>query len=161
ARCVSRKARWPGESPLQASCIPMSPLRRFQATRVEPHSRRRDTAASRDVHCAPESCRSRRTGPVGLARSHHDLVVSDGPMWCPAAAGPLLLTEQGSSSPALHAPSEYRLAFACPRASPPRAPSLGSHPSSRHPLEESTHRRASRARLRSAPSVSHALDGLL
>ena len=42
-----------------------------------------------------------------------------------------------------------------------RAPSLGSSPSSRHQLEESTWRWASQARLRSARSVSHALDGLL
>jgi hypothetical protein len=42
-----------------------------------------------------------------------------------------------------------------------RTPPMGFVPSSRHQLEESTHRRASRARLRSARSVSHALDGLL
>ena len=50
---------------------------------------------------------------------------------------------------------------ACPRALPPRAPPLGSRPSSRLQLEESTTRWASRALLRSALSVSHALDGLL
>lgn len=42
-----------------------------------------------------------------------------------------------------------------------RAPPVGSGPSSRHQHQESTLRRASRARRCSARSVSHALDGLL
>ena len=42
-----------------------------------------------------------------------------------------------------------------------RAPSLGSRSHSRQKRTESTYRRASHARLRSAHSVSHALDGFL
>jgi len=82
-------------------------------------------------------------------------------MWSSAATGPLLLAKQGSSSRVLHSPSEFRLALACLRASPPQAPPLGSRPSSRHELGESTFRRTSRVHLCSALSVSHALDGLL
>jgi hypothetical protein len=81
--------------------------------------------------------------------------------WSSAATGPRLLAKTGSSSRVLRSPPEFLLAFTCLRASPPQAPSVGFHPSSRHQLEESTHRRASQARLRSARSVSHALDGLL
>ena len=82
-----------------------------------------------------------RTGPVGLARSHHCLDVSAGPRWSSAVAVPLLLAKQGSSSRELRSPSEFLLAVTCPRASPPRAPPLGFRPSSRHQLEESSTRR--------------------
>jgi hypothetical protein len=104
---------------------------------------------------------SRCTEPVGLARSRQCLAVSDGPLWSSTATVPLLLAKQGSSSRELHSPSEYLLAMTCLRASPPQAPPVGSRPSSRHQLEESTLRRTSRVRLCSARSVSHALDGLL
>ena len=59
----------------------MSPLRRFQASCSELASRHRAAAASRGVHYPAECCLYRRTEPVGLARSHPCLVVSDGPLW--------------------------------------------------------------------------------
>jgi len=108
---------------------------------IEPRSRRRVAAASHGVDYPAECCLCRRTGPVGLTRSHHCLDVSAGPRWSSAATVPLPLAKQGSSSRALRSPSEFLLAVTCPRASPPRAPPLGFRPSSRHQLEESSTRR--------------------
>ena len=128
---------------------------------TEPRSRRRVETASRGVRYSAESCLHRRTEPVGLARSRNCLVVSDGPIRSSGGAGPLHLAKQGSSSRELRSPSEFLPAVTCPGASPPRTPSLGSLPSSRPQLAESTHRRRSQRRLRSALDVSHVLDGLL
>jgi hypothetical protein len=139
----------------------MLSLRRFQASCTKPRSRRRVETASRGVRYPAESCLYRRTGPVGLARSRNCLVVSDGPMWSSGGTVPLHLAKQGSSSRELRSPSESLPAVTCPGALPPRTPSLGSLPSSRHQLAESTHRRRSQRRLRSALDVSHVLDGLL
>jgi hypothetical protein len=58
-------------------------------------------------------------------------------------------------------PTEYVAACHLPIARKLWAPPLGSRSHSRQKRTESTKRRASRARLRSALSVSHALDGLL
>jgi hypothetical protein len=57
-------------------------------------------------------------------------------------------------------PSEYVLLVTCPTPKR-RTPSLGSCSPSRHKRVKSTLRRVSHTRLRSALSVSHALDGLL
>jgi hypothetical protein len=57
--------------------------------------------------------------------------------------------------------SEYLLIHTRPSTSRPRAPSLGFRSQSRPQHPESTIRRASHAHLRSALSVSRALDGLL
>jgi hypothetical protein len=58
-------------------------------------------------------------------------------------------------------PTEYVAACHLPIARGLRAPSLGFRSPSRHKRVESTIRQASQARLRSALSVSRALDGLL
>lgn len=118
-------------------------------------------AASRGAGCACECCKSCRIGASGLRRSHHCLAVSGGPRWC---------SEQFRRPDFQRSRGHPRVRFAllqswsCPRRPVrfrSRAPSMGSGSSSRRRSSESTCRRASQARLRSAHSVSHALDGLL
>jgi hypothetical protein len=78
------------------------------------------------------------------------------------------LEKPGSSSRGLGSPPEFVVPTSArtsssqlPTPCDVRAPSLGSPSSSRRQSSESTYRRASQARLRSARSVSRALGGLL
>jgi hypothetical protein len=78
----------------------------------------------------------------------------------PSTPSPVPLQDRVHPPVGCASPSEYVAACHLPDTEC-RAPSLGSVSPSRHERMESTRRRASRARLRSAHSVSHALDGFL
>ncbi len=120
-----------------------------------------ELAASRGADCAGECCRNRRIGALGSRRSHHCLAISGGPRW-----SSVRFRLPGFQRSRGHPRVRFALlqSWSCPRRpvhSRSRAPSMGSGSSSRRRSGESTWRRASQARLRSARSVSHALDGLL
>ena len=79
----------------------------------------------------------------------------------PTDTGPRSLAFPGSSSPDLTATSEYYPLHTCTTASATARLPWGSFPPSRHQHRESTSAGNPTSRLRSALSVSHALDGLL
>jgi hypothetical protein len=79
----------------------------------------------------------------------------------PSVPSPVPLRVRVHPLLSLTSPSEYVLLVTCPTPLLGRAPSLGSASPSRQKRLESTQRRVSHTRLRSALSVSHALDGLL
>jgi hypothetical protein len=82
------------------------------------------------------------------------------PRWFFLSAVPRSLASSGSSSYELCLSYRVRSCL-LPARHECRAPSLGFRSHSRQKRTESTYRRASHARLRSALSVSHALDGFL
>jgi hypothetical protein len=79
----------------------------------------------------------------------------------PFDTGPRLLALPGSSSPDLAATSEYYPLYTCTSALASVRLPWGSVPPSRHQHRASTSAGNPTSRLRSALSVSHALDGLL
>lgn len=126
-------------------------------------------AASHGADCPAECCLYRRIGALGSRRSHPCLAISGGPRWSSVRyRPPSSIRKPGSSSrelgspPELVVPTSARATTPCSRTTcvHGRLP-WGFLPlrdvSSASPLD----RRASQARLRSALSVSHALDGLL
>ena len=89
-------------------------LRRFQASRVEPLSRRREAAASHDVHCAAECCwsssyRTCRVRPIPPLPHPFP----GGPLWSSAVTGPRTTCAAGfilsCASFASRVPSRVRL----------------------------------------------------
>lgn len=95
-----------------------------------------------------------------MIRSHHCLAVSDGPRWSSARQwSPVFVKSRVHplvSFALLQSPS-----CRCPPGLAPEHLPWGLSPSSRRQHPESTSRRASHARLRSVPGVSHTLDGFL
>jgi len=138
------------------------PLRRFASRgHLSPPRVTVRRAASRGADCPIEYCRSCRIGASGLRRSHRCLAISSGPRW---------FFEQYRSPYSKRSRVHPRVGLAllqsssCPRRpvrSRSRAPSLGFLVLIATSVLRVHMRRASQARLRSAPSVSHALDGFL
>ncbi len=111
---------------------------------------------------ALEFCKNRRIGACGLRRSHHCLAVSSGPRWSSVRfRRPVPRQKPGHPRVSLVISSSVGRVHVGPSALAPGRLPWGLSSASRRPSSESTVRRASQARLRSALSVSHALDGLL
>jgi hypothetical protein len=122
---------------------------------------RQNTMISREVGCSPECYEHRPCGLIGLPATTSTLRFLARPGGSTSCVVPRLLTKTGSSSRELGLLFRVSTASNLPPARMRVAPSLGFPSPSRHQLRRSTCERGSQPTLRSAPGVSHALDGLL
>jgi hypothetical protein len=111
--------------------------------------------------CSSECYECRDSEPIGSLAPAVALLFPALPSRFSPDTGPRSLAFPGSSSPELTATSEYYPLYTCTVALAPVRLPWGFVPPSRHQHRESTTAGNPTFRLRSALSVSHALDGLL